>query len=95
MVQYYEREPLILYSRGEMSGRTRLKAPPPGLIRGCTASDLGAFCTASPTIPEAFSSTITTGQSLFALLPEQDLPKSNSEHFRTTTLHLENTSNTT
>lgn len=36
MVRYYEREPLILYSGGELTGTTRLKAPPPGLVRSPT-----------------------------------------------------------
>lgn len=36
MVRYYEREPLILYSGGELTGTTRLKAPPPGLVRSST-----------------------------------------------------------
>ncbi|XP_046675419.1 uncharacterized protein LOC124364179 [Homalodisca vitripennis] len=38
MVRYYEREPLILYSGGELTGRTRLKAPPPGLVRSKRSS---------------------------------------------------------
>lgn len=37
-MRYYEREPLILYSGGELTGRTRLKAPPPGLGRGNSKS---------------------------------------------------------
>lgn len=36
MVRYYEREALILYSGGELTGTTRLKAPPPGLVRSPT-----------------------------------------------------------
>uniref|UniRef100_A0A1B6KIR7 SH2 domain-containing protein n=2 Tax=Graphocephala atropunctata TaxID=36148 RepID=A0A1B6KIR7_9HEMI len=38
MVRYYEREPLILYSGGELTGRTKLKAPPPGLVRSKRSS---------------------------------------------------------
>ncbi|XP_054285145.1 uncharacterized protein LOC129001747 [Macrosteles quadrilineatus] len=34
MVRHYEIEPLILYSGGELTGRTRLRAPPPGLVGG-------------------------------------------------------------
>lgn len=37
-MRHYETELLILYSRGELTGRTRLRAPPPGLVGGRTSS---------------------------------------------------------
>lgn len=49
MVRYYEREPLILYSGGELTGTTRLKAPPPGLVRSSTtkSAELRRNCIAT------------------------------------------------
>lgn len=59
MVLFYETEPLILYSGGELAGRTRLKAPPPGLVRGSSSSNPGSFHSTEHTTSSLTSSSST------------------------------------